>query len=129
MSWSVKDTPTKNSILTQVNTSLGTNAKVSWKDNTNAELATTALNSTGAPFSTPSAGSMNLLNASGGTLTAGLLSTVFSGGGCNHADLEKSDNTIVVSGTVATSGADINVDAIPTANQQLRLDSLSLGVV
>lgn len=122
MTWTVNDTTTKNNMLTQINNALGTSAKISWQTAGNVELATTTLNAAGVPFSTPSSGSMTLV-------TPPYTSTVFSAGGCTQAKFQTSGSTTIYTGTVSTSGADINVDAVPVNGQTLRLDSLSHGIV
>ena len=123
MAWSVADTTTKNNILTQLNTALGSAAKISWQNAGSTELATTSLNGGGNAFSTPSSGSMALV---GVPLTSG----VFSAAGCTQAKLQTSGSVSILNGTVAAvSGGDINCDAVPVSGQQLRIDSLTLGVI
>ena len=122
MAWAISDTTTKNSMLTVVNNALGTAAKMSWQNAGSTELATTALNASGVPFSTPASGLMALVGVP-------LTSTVFSGASCTKVNLQTSGSTNIVTGVVAAvSGGDVNCDAIPVAGQQLRIDSLSLGV-
>jgi hypothetical protein len=58
-----------------------------------------------------------------------LTSGVFSASGCSQAKFQTSGSTTIITGSVSTSGADINCDAIPANGQQLRLDSLALGIV
>ena len=122
MAWSISDTTTKNNMLTQVNNALGSAAKLSWQNAGSTELATTALNAGGVPFSSPASGLMSLVGVP-------LTSSVFSGAACTQCKIQTSGSTTIVTGTVAAvSGGDINCDIIPAAGQQLRIDSLSLGV-
>ena len=121
MTWQVLDNTVKNNILTQINNGLGTAAKISWQNSSNVELATSALNAAGVPFSTPSSGSMTLANT---PITSGL----FSASGCSKARFQTAGSVNIIECSVATTGADINMDAIPGNGQQFRLDSLNLGV-
>lgn len=122
MTWAVQDVPTKNGMLTAINSAIGTAGKLSWQNSSDVELATTALNAGGNAFSVPSGGTMSMVGVP-------LTSTSFTTSGVAKIKIQTAGSATILAGTVAlTSGGDVNLDALPTTGQQVRLDSASLGV-